>query len=389
VNTAIINNAVDAYPNLLPAGGDPVFNPLNAWTNSPANTVNPDSKFWSFSVGRELGDFVVELGYTGSKSGHGINQVHANPSTLTAEQIAQVVATGNSNSIPGIQARRIYPQYGARTLIPAYVGPADNDVEARSTYHGGYIQVSKRFSHGLQFNASYTRSRFESNNDASLGENGTDGSSQRPQSFFDYAAEWSVSQFDIPNRFVAGYTWEIPGPKQGFLKHVLGGWQLSGITAYQSGRPFTIWTGVDTNGDGTTGSDRPNRNGSCGVSWDDEHRNFTNDGCYVVPLGSNNLPLANSLGNGNAPRNNERFNGFWNTDLSLLKRFYILGNRQLIIRADAFNAFNQDNYGSSTNISTAMTNMSSTSFGQNPGGVSTNALGWGRRIITLSAKFSF
>jgi hypothetical protein len=385
--TANINNVVDTYPNLLPAGGSAVFSPLAAYTNSPADTVNPDSKFWSFSVGRELGDFVVELGYTGSRSGHGINQIHANPGILTPEQAALVAATRNANAIPNVQARRLYPQYGVRTLIPAYVGPAGNDVEARSTYHGGYITLSKRFSHGLQFSASYTRSRFESNNDASLGETGTDGSSQRPQSMFDYEAEWSRSQFDVPNRCVVSYTYEIPGPKSGVWKQVLGGWQFSGITAYQSGRPFTIWTGVDTNGDGTTGSDRPNRNGGCGVTWDADHRSFTNNGCYVVPLGTNNLPLANSLGNGNAPRNNERFNGFWNTDLSLLKRFYIFGARQLVIRADAFNAFNQDNYGASTNISTAMTNMSSTSFGQNPGGTTAN--GWGRRIVTLSAKFSF
>jgi hypothetical protein len=349
--------------------------------------VNPDSKYWSLSIGREIGDFVVEVGYTGSKSGHGVNQIHANPSTLTPEQIALVVATKNANSIPSVQARRIYPQYGVRTLIPAYTGPAGNDVEARSTYNGVYVSVQKRFSHGLQFQAAYTRSRFESNNDGSLGETGTDGSNQRPQSFFDYGAEWALSQFDVPNRFVVSYTYEIPGPKEGFLRQVLGGWQFSGITAFQSGRPFTIGTGVDTNGDGTTGSDRPNMNGGCGVSWDADHRNFTNNGCYVVPLGNNNLPLTNSLGNGNAPRNNERFNGYWNTDLSLLKRFYVFGDRQLIIRADAFNAFNQDNYGASTNLSTAMTNMSSTSFGQNPGGTAAN--GWGRRIVTLSAKFSF
>jgi len=167
-----------------------------------------------------------------------------------------------------VQARRLYPQYGVRTSIPAYVGPGNNDVEGRSSYNGVYASVNKRLRHGVQFGVSYTHSRFESNNDASLGETGTDGSSQRPQSMFDYDAEWSVSQFDIPNRFVANYLWEIPGPKTGLLKQVLGGWQLSGITAYQSGRPFTVFIGVDSNGDGTTGSDRPNINGACGVTFD-------------------------------------------------------------------------------------------------------------------------
>ena len=374
--TATLNNVVDVYPNLLPAGGSATFNPLGQYINSPEDLQNPDSKFWSFSVGREIGEFVVEVGYTGSKSGHGINQVYLNPSVLTAEQAALVRATGNANAIPSVQARRVYPQYGPRLNIPGYVGPGGNDVEARSEYNGVYVQVQKRLNYGLQVGASYTRSKFESNNDASLGETGTDGSSQQPQDHFDYGAEWSVSQFDVPNRFVVNYLWEIPGPKSGILKQILGGWQLSGITAFQSGRPFTIRTGVDTNGNSTNAADRPNWDAGCGVTWDKEHKTFTNDGCYTVPLGSNNLPLANSLGNGNAPRNTERTASFWNTDLSLLKRFYVFGDRQLIIRADAFNAFNQDTYGLPTNL------MSSTSFGQ-------NGLSWGRRIVTLSAKFSF
>jgi len=378
IATASINNVVDTYPNLLQAGGSAVFSPTNAYTNSPADTVNPDSKFWSFSIGREIGDFVAEIGYTGSRSGHGINQIHANPSVLTPEQAALVAATKNAGAIPSVQARRVYPQYGVRTLIPAYVGPADNDVEARSEYNGVYVSLSKRFSHGLQFSTSYTRSKFESNNDASLGETGTDGSSQRSQSFFDYNADWSVSQFDVPNRFVVTYLWEVPGPKSGALHHILGGWQFSGITAFQSGRPFTIGTGVDSNGDGTTGSDRPNL-GSGTLDWDDEHRGFTNNGYAVAPLGTNNLPLANSIGDGSLGRNTLRAASYWNTDLSLLKRISLFSDKQLVLRADAFNVFNQDNYG----IPNA--NMSSASFGINGGGPTPN--GWGRRIITLSAKF--
>jgi hypothetical protein len=374
-------NILDVYPNLLQAGGSPVFSPLNAYTNSDANTVNPDSKFWSFSIGREIGEFVIEAGYTGSRSGHGINQLHANPAVLTAEQAALVASTLSPNAIPSVQSRRVYPAFGVRTLIPAYTGPAGNDVEARSTYNGGYLSVSKRFAHGLQFQASYTRSRFRSNNDASLGETGTDGSNQRPQSMFNYDAEWSLSQFDVPNRFVVSYLWEVPGPKSGVLRHILGGWQFSGITAFQSGRPFTIGTGVDSNGDGTTGSDRPNL-GSGTIEWDNEHRGFTNNGYAVAPLGNNNLPMANSIGDGTLGRNTLRAAAYWNTDLSLLKRFRVDvagAERQIVIRADAFNAFNQDNYG------IPVTNMSSASFGQNLGGAAPN--GWGRRIVTVSAKF--
>jgi hypothetical protein len=238
---------------------------------------------------------------------------------------------------------------------------------------------------GLQFNTSYTLSRWTSNNDASLGEGGTDASNQRPQSMFNYDAEWARSNFDRPHRFTASYMWEIPGPTSGVLRTVLGGWQLSGITSRQSGRPFTIFTGVDSSGDANTGSDRPNINSSGSFVWDEDHRNFTNNGYYVVPLGTSGLPLTNSLGDGNAPRNSERYASVWLTDLSLMKRVSF-GGREVSFRVDAFNAFNQDDYDGARGIDISplptFNNMSSPSFGQ-------NGLNWGRRSFQLGVKFSF
>jgi hypothetical protein len=150
------------------------------------------------------------------------------------------------------------------------------------------------------------------------------------------------------------------------------------VTSGQSGQPFTITTGVDSNGDSTDAglSDRPNINTSGSFVWDEDHKTFTNNGYYTVPLGSNNLPLANSLGDGNAPRNSERGAAFWNTDMSLMKRFDLPGTVTFQVRVDAFNLFNQDNYGA------PVSSMSSTSFGLN-----TN--NFGRRIIQLGGKFTF
>jgi carboxypeptidase family protein len=373
----IANNVQNIYPNLLPVTGAASFNPLAAWTNSDENTATPSAQYYSLSAQRELGDFIVELGYTGSRSSHGINQIDINPArVVTPEQAAQVRQSGNVNAIPSVQARRLFPQFGSRVRIPSDVGPTGIDTEARSTFNAGFITVNKRFSHGFQAGATYTLSRFMSNNDASLGEGGTDrGSSQRPQDYFDYAAEWSLSQFDRKHRFVTNYIWELPGPKSGLLKQVLGGWQVAGVTQFQSGRPFTVLTGVDSNGDGNTGSDRPNINTSGTFVWDEDHRTFVNNGYYTAPVASNNLPLANALGNGDAPRNSERGAPFWQTDLSVLKRFS-LGQRQLHIRADMINAFNQDRYENPVNL------MNSPSFGQ-------NLQDWGRRQVLLSAKVVF
>ena len=385
VVTADLNNVEHTYPNLLAPTASPVFDPLAAYANSPEHLENPESRFYSLSWQREVGTTsLVEVGYTGSRGYKGINQIQANPAILTPEQAALVVSTGNAGAIPPVQARRLFPQFGTRAVVPDYVGPGNNDVEARSKYDAVFFSAGRRLTRGLQFHTSYTFSRWTSNNDMAFSDGGTDGSHQRPQSMFNYQAEWARSNFDRPHRFTASYLWEIPGPPSGVLRAAFGGWQMSGITSAQSGRPFTIFTGVDSNGDANTGSDRPNINSSGSFVWDANHRNFTNNGYYVVPLGTSGLPLANSLGDGNAPRNSERYAPVWLTDLSLMKRVS-LGGRRVSFRVDAFNVFNQDDYGGArgTTIPAAPTfnNMNSPSFGQ-------NGLNWGRRSLQFSAKFS-
>ena len=73
----------------------------------------------------------MEVGYTGSRSYHGINQAQANPSTLTDAQAAAVVAAGTPNAIPSTQARRLFPQYGSRVLIAS---------DAIGNYNAGYVE---------------------------------------------------------------------------------------------------------------------------------------------------------------------------------------------------------------------------------------------------------
>jgi outer membrane receptor protein involved in Fe transport len=399
-------NVLDVYPTLAPATSSPVFNPLATFVNSPPDLKNPESYLYSLSVQREIARrFVLEVGYTGSRSINQINQLQANPSILTPTQIAAVLSARNlgpngmgqftcpsgtlvttpADCAGSAQNRRVRPTLGQRVLIAGL---------AQSTYNAGYISVNRRFANGLTFGIAYTRSKLLSNNDESLGVAAiTNGSPQIPQDFGDYTAEKSLSAFDRKHRFVMHYLYEVPLP--GFLernfitKSLLGGFQISGITQYQSGQPFSILTGVDSNGNGQ-GGDRPNFNPN-GIFTPDpvtgNLRTFTSPligGAFFVPLtGANSAsgtPLANSLGNGNLGRNTLRAAGFWNTDLSVLKRFALPwggeANHRLIVRADFLNAFNQDNYGIPNN------NMNSVDFGKN-----TN--NWGNRTITLGVKYSF
>lgn len=364
----------DVYPNLAPVSGAAVFDPLATYVNTPEDAQNPEVDFYSLSAQREFGrDFVVEIGYTGNRGRHGINQLQANPSVLTPAQAALVASTGSVNAIPGTQARRENPAVGSRVLIAT---------TAKSSYNAGFVSVNKRMSHGIQFGASYTRSRLMSDNDESLGvADIVNGSPQVPQDYRNIDAEWSLSAFDRTHRFVVNYIWEVPlfnNSRNGVLRSVLGGWQIAGVTQAQSGQPFTIFTGVDSNGNGTAGGDRPNLVPGCSPLSDPDSgdfKTFLPNDCFAVPRGTNGLPLANSLGNGNLPRNTFRSAAFWNTDLSLSKKFRI-SDDTVTLRADFLNVFNQDEYG------LPVANMSSVTFGQ-------NIRDWGQRSITLGLKYSF
>ena len=79
--------------------------------------------------------------------------------------------------------------------------------------------------------------------------------------------ERSLGNVDIPQRLVLSYNWELPfGPGKRLLSaggapgRILGGWQLNGITTFQSGPPLGLSTSANqTNSFG--GSSRPNSNG--------------------------------------------------------------------------------------------------------------------------------
>jgi carboxypeptidase family protein len=378
------NNATDVFPTLAPP--QPIaFNAGANFANTPENAATPYAEIYSFSIQREMyRDFVVEVGYTGSRGINGINQLQANPAILTPEQAATVRSNVGipgvdpTLTIPSVQARRLFPQFGARTLIAT---------EAQSSYNAGFLSVNKRMSHGLQFGLAYTYSKNISNNDESLNiANLSPGSPQIPQDFFNYRAEKSPSVFDRTHRFVVNYIYEIPWFKSSLaqapvIKQVFTGWQFSGVTAFQSGQPFTIVTGVDSNGNGA-GGDRPEFNPAGAFAEDPltgNLRTFTTskvNGRFLVPLGNNGLPLAFSFRNGNLGKNTLRAPGFWNSDLSLSKRIRILEGQVLVLRADLLNAFNQDNYG------VAVNSLASPIFGQN-----TN--NWGNRSMTLGVKYTF
>ncbi len=371
------------YPTLAPKQTTvPPLNPLATFVNTPEQMQNPTSHFYSFSIQRQIrSNNIFEVGYTGSRSYHGIRQGQGNPGTLTEAQAATVRSTRNAAAIPGLQARRVNPAWGSRVLIEA---------TALGKYNATYVRFDRKFSRGLQVGVNYTFSALLSDNDESLGVGAiTADSPQVPQDYFNYRNEWSRSVFDRPHRMALHYSYEIPWFSTGVLdsavmRHIFKGWELTGFTEFQSGQPFTIRTGVDSGGSGTTAPFRPDYNAGGILRKDpvtNNLRTFTipidGTGIVVTPLTAAGNPLANSMaGGGNLGRNTFRGTRFSNWNFSLSKTISMTERWKLQLRSDWINLWNQRNFGNPTSL------MSSPSFGVNttdPGG----------RTMLVSAKIRF
>jgi hypothetical protein len=114
---------------------------------------------------------------------------------------------------------------------PIFGSIFNEDTAGHSNYNSLQALFEKRFSHGLQFQASYTYSK-------SLDNASSFEEILNPTNF---NATYGPSLFDARHRFVFNYVWELPVPKYvGFKGKVLNGWQVSGIYTYQSGFPILI-----------------------------------------------------------------------------------------------------------------------------------------------------
>jgi hypothetical protein len=146
--------------------------------------------------------------------------------------------------------------------------------------------------------------------------------------------------------------------QHGVAGRILGGWQLSGVTAFETGVPVNITNGADADGiDGS--SDRPNYNpnGKPGVRAVPDALSATG---YVNP-DANRAPInpADAMyialpafsgterrPTGNLGRNTYRMPGINNFDVTLLKRIAITERFKLQLGVETYNIFNHPQFGS-------------------------------------------
>jgi len=401
---------LDLFPRLSPPIATvPVLNSTTTFVNLPSDTQNPTSNFWSLSVQRQVRqNYIVEAGYTASRSYHLVRQSQGNPGIITAQKAAAVragcvnfaalSAPINCQDPAGFP---VSPQAGATAsgrLNPSWASRTLLEATGEASYNALYVRVERKLSHGLQFGANYTWSaNLSDTEDVLLGDPLFVGSSPaNPQDFLNRHNEWARSILDRPHRVAVQYSYRIPGFQMAgkVLRGFLSGWQISGFTEAQSGQPFTIRVGVDVLGNGLTAAataSRPNYNPGGILIKDPVTGNLRTfviprDGTGIVtapfvvnPTTGGIVFLRNSMEKGgNLGRNTFRGPGFANSNMSLSKRFVLPHEMSLQIRGDFINVFNHDNFANPE------PNMSSTDFGTQTLTPLTDA-----RQVLLGAKISF
>jgi len=220
------------------------------------------------------------------------------------------------------------------------------DSVAHSNYNSLQALFEKRFSHGLQFQASYTYSK-------SLDNASSFEEILQPTNF---NATYGPSLYDSRHRFVFNYVWELPIRKmQGFAGKVANGWQVSGIYTYQSGFPILLNNCNDTELEGSTlGFECP---GKPNLVAPFKTHNPRTDGFVFDPtlLDNNSVALGTF---GNAPRTlccNPPIN---NWDMGVFKSTPVGERLRVEFRTEIFNVFNHAQfYGTDGN-------SANTTFGQ-------------------------
>jgi hypothetical protein len=331
------------FPNFPPYSPTTAFTP----TTFAANFRPPIVQEYSLNLQSELlRGMVLEVGYEGSRGTHLLQQRLFN----------QALSASPSNPIRG-ETENLLSNIANRAPILGFASDAGTIIESEGTswYNGLNASLKKRFSHGLQFLASYTWDRsLTADNGYSTGPNGglPTGNQNDPR------ARYGPDGFVRPQRFVLSYQYDLPGPanKSSLRGRTLAGWGVAGVTTIQAGQFMTITEQNLTNAFGIDApqQDRPEMAPGCTNaqlatrgSVTSRLDNFLNAACITSPpvISSDGATDFGNIGVGavRGPAQN-------NFDIAVLKSTRLTERFGLDFRAEFFNAFNKPQFANPNNL---------------------------------------
>ena len=306
---------------------------------------------YNFNVQQQFADDLgVMVGYFGSKG-----------TALNIERNYNQLVNG-ARPIPSLSASS--PINPGMPLGNILVYESDGN----SNYNGLWLTANKRFAKGLQFSAAYTYAK-------SIDENSRNQQGLTVQDSNNIRGDRGLSDFDVRHRIVLDGVYTLPF-KGNRLKE---GWVISLIEQAQTGSPLTF----KTSNTAFTGSAnlRPNVTGTVVTGYSPATNGSASSITYIQ-----NPSVFVNQGNafGNLGRNAITGPGFSNLDFALVKNTRITETLGAQVRIDAFDLFNQVNFGNPVlTIGSSTTGLitSGTRFPAGDGGTS--------RQLQISMKLTF
>ena len=309
-----------------PSGGTPSalapFGPISA---IDPNLDISESMSFSLGVQRELPHgFFVEATYVGNQGRHLIRQPDLNAAPFTA--LAALAAL--NATLPSSQ------QISTNTVRP-YKGYTNINFrlsDANSNYNGMQLYAAKRKG-ALELTASYTWSKALT--DTSGNGDGLDVGEDPFNRHFNYGP----ASFDRRHIFVATYDYHVPFLRdmKGVGGAVLSGWEISGITRFQSGQYFTVTANT------AIGTRRADYVGGSVLLPNPGPDGWINPAAFdVAPAGRR----------GNSGVGIVKGPSLQTWDFSLRKQFRLTERFRLRFQADMFNAFNRANFRAPSTVRT-------------------------------------
>jgi hypothetical protein len=188
---------------------------------------------------------------------------------------------------------------------------------------------------------------------------------------------------------IFNYIFELPLLRgdSSLLRKVLGNWEISGVSQFQSGSPFSVRDSTDFAGVGAgSGNQFWNLVGNAHIEptsfttsagWFNSCRQLSNGQTQGCAAGQSPVWVAPAAGTfGRQPKNSLYNPGFWNVDTGLRKNFLMTERQKLQLRWEVYNTFNHPNWSGANSTPT------SANFGL----VTSKS---GNRVMQLALKYIF
>src|SRR5262245_25467764 len=242
-------------------GGDPrLFNQ----TRVDPNFHNPYTMSFGLGIQQELArNTVLEVRYVGSRLVGQFQTVNGNPNVQFLNRAAQCLgldpgafSNGLVVGTPAASAAAACGGAGFNNRLDATGAPLNGNGRldpnfgavrlrtngATSTYNSLQARLDTRLAKQLTLNANYTFSRTIDNASEIFSTAGGGQGVADPQKFFDSTGgERGLSAFHQKHNFTANFIYDFPflRDQRGVIGKLLGGYQLSSIMRFGSGRAYT------------------------------------------------------------------------------------------------------------------------------------------------------